>query len=143
MKTFRLFIGQLMLVLASFSGVSAGEGLMVLCLAADGHVAVEVGSEQCSSDESPAGARPPCELPMAEQAIDDCCGPCADVPLGSASFLSRTASQSDAPFHPAVVIAGLGASPVLLPHSDIRREREPDASRSDTPRVSLHSQLRC
>ena len=143
MKIFRRLTGQLMLVLASFSGVSAGEGLMVLCLAADGHIAVETGAEQCSTGESAAGARLSCELPMAEQAVDDCCGPCADVPLGSASFLSRTASQSDAPFHPAIVIAGLGASPVLLPHSDIRREREPDASRSDTPRVSLHSQLRC
>lgn len=132
-----------MLVLASLSSASAGEGLIVLCLATDGHVAVEPGTDQCAASEVGSQVQVADAGPVAGPSFTDCCGPCADVPLGSAAFLTRADSDHGAPRGHAVAIAGWNASLLLVPSSDARRAREPAGRRQDPPRASLLSLLRC
>lgn len=68
------------LVLAVLAGVPAGASRMVLCVAPEGHVAIEVGSGRCvESGPSAGGAFEPAGLRM----IPDGCNDCVDVPVGT------------------------------------------------------------
>ena len=70
----------LYLVLSVLAGIPVGSGRAVLCLAPNGHVAIEPGDRSCvgcavSSSEWPEDTSP--------RMLPDGCGPCVDVPVGS------------------------------------------------------------
>ena len=76
----------LYLVLSVVAGVSAGSGRAVLCLASNGHVAIEPGDRSCvgcavSSSEWPEDMGPRIGLAG--------CGPCVDVPVGTPVLIGR------------------------------------------------------
>ncbi len=64
-------------------GVPAGRGAIVLCVAPNGHVAIEAGEGLCTN----------CSLSMAESTVDpgasvvpERCGPCVDLPVAAAAL---------------------------------------------------------
>lgn len=59
----------------------------VLCVAPDGHVAVEFGPIGCCTlGDSGTGMTPTAGASLV--AVDSCCGPCADLPLGSSAIVA-------------------------------------------------------
>ena len=134
---------MLLLLLTSFSSLTAGEGNLVLCLALDGHVALESGLGHCVEGApvaEPVASEPG---PRSGSTFDDCCGPCADVPLGVTTFVATAASRHEVSVDSAISFAAFAAPPLLLPSLADRRMREPNDRRPPPRRVSTPSQLRC
>lgn len=120
MRSILLHVTHLYLVLAVLAGVPAGASRAVLCVAPNGHVAIEVGEGRCgdyartaSGDIENSGI---CMTP-------DGCSDCVDLPMGkqivsSAHHLVPSTSASLAPLALSVVSiqpADLsGASPRLV-----------------------------
>ncbi len=79
MRSILLHLTHLYLVLAVLAGVPAGASTAVLCVAQNGHVAIEAGAGRCgacaptsSGDTENTGI---CTMP-------DGCGDCVDLPMG-------------------------------------------------------------
>ncbi len=108
MRSLLLHVTHFYLVLAVLAGVPAGASRAVLCVAPNGHVAIEVGEGRCgdyaatsSGDLENSGV---CTTP-------DGCASCVDLPMGkqvlssanhgapstNASFASLTLDASSAP----------------------------------------------
>ena len=134
---------MLLLLLISFSSLTAGESKLVLSLALDGHVALESGLGHCA-EGAPVAKRGASEPDSGSGfTFDDCCGPCADLPLGATTFLATAATRHDVSVDSAVSFAPLADSPLLLPSVANRRMRDPGDRRPPPQRVSPPSQLRC
>lgn len=80
MRSILRFMTRPYLVLAVLAGVPAGASRAVLCLAPDGHVAIEVGDTRCVDYASPASGAPE---QVGPRIVPDGCGECVDVPVGS------------------------------------------------------------
>lgn len=79
MRSILLHVTRLYLVFTVLAGVPAGAGRAVLCVASNGHVAIEAGEGRCgefapttSGDIENVGI---CSMP-------DGCGDCVDLPMG-------------------------------------------------------------
>jgi hypothetical protein len=82
MRIALLMFARVYLVLAVLAGVPAGASRAVLCVAPDGHVAIEAGIARCA-DVAPAAALG-AESPAARAVPGDCgdCDDCVDLPVG-------------------------------------------------------------
>jgi hypothetical protein len=77
------FATRLYLVLTVLAGLPAGAGRSVLCVAPNGHLAIEVGEGRCADYASSASD----EIENAEGCTaPDGCGDCADLPIGKQVF---------------------------------------------------------
>lgn len=89
MRVHRPHAIRVLLLLSALVSFLLGDRGMVLCIAPDGHVAIEVDREgSCAPSASHHD-------PEAIVPADSCCGPCADVPLPS-STLAAGGSRHDA-----------------------------------------------
>ncbi len=87
----RILTAILCVTLAAQSAFGLGGGGAILCVGTDGHLRIEAWEASCCdrapSDDSrrASGTWPPSVL-----AADGTCGPCADIPVGSAETLTPT-----------------------------------------------------
>lgn len=68
--------------------------VVVLCIAPGGHVAIESGLKRCMAPVE-VGERNPGACGAVLEHMDECCGPCADLPLGSSVFVRGSGSRDD------------------------------------------------
>lgn len=93
MRTLLGFATRLYLVLTVLAGVPAGAGRAVLCVAPNGHLAIEVGEGRCA-DYGPSASG---ELENAEGCTaPDGCGDCVDLPMSRQVFTAAHHGMSAA-----------------------------------------------
>jgi len=93
MNTHRRMLRAIGMLLLIVSTGWTGACPIVLCIAPDGHIAIEPGQERCAAP-SDAGHQDPARTATGLLPADDCCGPCADVPLRS-PVLARARGTAD------------------------------------------------
>ena len=77
------FLTNLYLAGAVLTGVPFGLGSTVICVASNGHLAIEVGQDRCA--ECPPGASSSLGNDGVDEASDPC-GPCVDLPMGRSAL---------------------------------------------------------
>jgi len=116
------------LYLATSILLGAGPGVVVLCVASDGHLAIEAGGARCVDYSATAQSSA-----FGFMASADCCGPCVDLPLGSAALregcpiMPGTASVIAAPGLLATVCVSPSAVPSGTAFQPGGRARPPTA----------------
>lgn len=142
MIAIRRFAAYLLLLVASLVSIGAGDEEVVLCLAFDGHVALEAGLDRCSD----VAAQVQQDKTRGEPTVDtsaDCCGPCSDVPLGSAPYLVNGTSGEQGSGFDHVATTVPAAPPLLVPGESARRLSAPAASLLRSAEQTLRTHLRC
>lgn len=129
MRTLLRFGTHCYLVLAVLAGVPAGASRMVLCLAPNGHVEIEVGRGRCVDFESPCSDAPAQPEP---RVVPDGCGECVDVPMGT-PVLSEARGRGTA-----VGTETSVANPLLSAGPAAQRPAATIHARS-APRAAFHS----
>jgi len=133
-----LYTAVLLVASAHLAAMPAGGPRLVLCLGADGHVALEHAADgaSCSTPVLPAKAAEPAAPPAVHADGDSHCGACVDMPLAPAACPAQTgpASKPVAPTMVAVASAvedgaaaqaRLAPSPVATANPDIMPLTQP------------------
>ena len=98
------------LTLTVLAGLPAGARQAVLCLAPNGHVAIEGGENRCADNTSIG--QDAVEL-AGPQILPPCCGECIDIPIG-ARLLSLTRGRGPALNSPSHLAAPLSSVVVAV-----------------------------